>query len=1534
MTENVTTEDEQDENPVTDDHTGFLTQEKPVKGGVMDMTPMTVRSRRLRRKIWSKLEIKAEFPAQSDFSGVQSGKSDHTAGLGRAVTEATLDNAISLEKVDYFQHSNANVTGNLEEVQHIDDEISKKEEPGTNRKEENVAQVVGLEVGALNERATDVEAEVVRPFSFYKEGTEEELKIATEKETKEDEIEIANTNDMKNITSGRQTNIRPSNYATRQKTSFREGTSKPRNIARGKGATQEDNEQIVAEMSEEARKEYEAKKEEDARKAQKELMMHDKMFFNIKDRQAEKYFPEIYKKKPRNRRSKLTCQEQKLYIDLVRCFGNLSANSQEIIDENFKKYLTMKVLVNKEQELFQNYLRSISHTCKKDYDYIHPGVEKYTASRYLAKKRECFKYPRFYSSVNKIVLTDEIPDSPPTLQYIRPLLELGSVSKLVLPNILPGMPQPCVTTNFTKINDICPILKSVYKGTYVWNKVVCSQDANAEQLAVPNKCDIVMSASAIRRLIDNQGKVFKYWDMPFTVREYQINEGEKTTLHKVVFIDKPMIRQSQYVPKDRIQLYQKHAVRASAIRTNVRGHIFCGIKPVHELVTLPTLEEVQQEVKHFEEKLKETVNPSALLDDENEVGVDGKTDLRKRKRKHGQVGMFDIEKDIDDLETFGMDSFIGSKMKGDGNKGSPDEKSIISTEKNEISGKSVKKSKKFAEDDLEFLKNELKGIKSQAIKESYKHPEMYRDTYSKENKHETQGSVNPGTQETDEANPGSKDHKKDDEETIVKHDENDRIDKESELHTETNTTDSLSKAPRNTRKTKKDLLSVKNMSSFSERMKQMSTIKSKLKQRTQGSDFVPHTQTSVTSRTSVRTHSVESANELLNHPGDTDVDKETKTELKIVENASDSDSEGEGLVIDVPAESPQKHSDRNDKLKSPEMPTLEKEKISNDTESKLEVKEENQSISLESKLDSTNLVIAVEDLEEVEEKSKGTKRRSTSDISENVTVPKRVLRSSSSRETRGMKQEHESVSTRSRSASSESGIVEQGTSLITKGRRVTRRSLGSSNVVAPKEGQEDMDPLPVKRSRGRCKKNVTECNINVTTKDGKMLSEKAEDGSDMQTALTDDHVDMENDDSKDAENGQDSGNKDTASDNEEEIYRTRNKTKVRRIDSDIESAENSRDGHEDFHHGKGSSGTKKSETKKDRSDLEARKIKKMAEAMKKKIAEAKNKIVEEKRRKGIESRTSGSEKLGGEESKKCEVSSITDGTTSGTVTHLKSERNKEVKLGQDSNPSAATGLDKELENILKLQDEMHGTGTNKGSLAEAFTQKHGMSHCGFPVDDNVTYHQWNIGGINVLIRCKYHGFISGQGLVHISPKIEYQPNFGFEQDTVNEICKNWISVYVRPNSSLLKPRVNPFNSEIMMFENVAYKDLIAPDSLFKPAQAFTDLHVILDKLKSVPVGQYLLKNNPRKDQFTIMKATEFEERGSFDLHLNNSSIIKCNSPPSMQWTPLDASMMLPHQRKMNFIPCTFQPKDAKVGEKKQPQKSKKKKKKKNRAVDS
>ena len=44
-------------------------------------------------------------------------------------------------------------------------------------------------------------------------------------------------------------------------------------------------------------------------------------------------------------------------------------------------------------------------------------------------------------------------------------------------------------------------------------------------------------------------------------------------------------------------------------------------------------------------------------------------------------------------------------------------------------------------------------------------------------------------------------------------------------------------------------------------------------------------------------------------------------------------------------------------------------------------------------------------------------------------------------------------------------------------------------------------------------------------------------------------------------------------------------------------------------------------------------------------------------------------------------------------------------------------------------------------FSENFAAKSGLTNLAFPVSGNVIYTQWNLGGLNIMIRCSQHGNI-------------------------------------------------------------------------------------------------------------------------------------------------------------------------------------------------
>jgi hypothetical protein len=216
--------------------------------------------------------------------------------------------------------------------------------------------------------------------------------------------------------------------------------------------------------------------------------------------------------------------------------------------------------------------------------------------------------------------------------------------------------------------------------------------------------------------------------------------------------------------------------------------------------------------------------------------------------------------------------------------------------------------------------------------------------------------------------------------------------------------------------------------------------------------------------------------------------------------------------------------------------------------------------------------------------------------------------------------------------------------------------------------------VPVKKGRGRPRKNATVSGI-TGVKDE--VTKVPEDEPEKNLAIGEEKDNVINSELVNITEGIDS-------DNEEDISPTRNKT-VRRIDSDDESSNSSREKHENTGHNKQGSSSKKTESKKELTNLEARKIKEMAAAMKKKISEAKNKKENEKTLKKEE----------GEQNKKDEEGKFEPDKAVTIVKDMKADSKDDEPLKQES--STSTILDKGLDNILKLQDKSRGTGTVRGS---------------------------------------------------------------------------------------------------------------------------------------------------------------------------------------------------------------------------------------------
>lgn len=220
--------------------------------------------------------------------------------------------------------------------------------------------------------------------------------------------------------------------------------------------------------------------------------------------------------------------------------------------------------------------------------------------------------------------------------------------------------------------------------------------------------------------------------------------------------------------------------------------------------------------------------------------------------------------------------------------------------------------------------------------------------------------------------------------------------------------------------------------------------------------------------------------------------------------------------------------------------------------------------------------------------------------------------------------------------------------------------------------------------------------------------------------------------------------------------------------------------------------------------------------------------------------------------------------------------------------------------------------------------------------ENVTYSLWHLGQLKILLRSEIDSQVSTTKCpttpAFLFPKLEYQLMYGFEVTTPSELMKQWIHLYTHPGSHVVKVRINTPRSALAMLEEVNLPNLPQDKKYFDPKRAIQQLHTILDTLKSLSEGQYLLVHRKGEQTLTLQKAVNTAKHGAFDLHssinqrleeIDNSKDAD-TTRKEVPWLPIDSSIALPEHKRESRIPGCFYPIDLKKKRRNQNQKSDKK----------
>eukprot|EP00993_Chasmostoma_nieuportense_P004238 NODE_491_length_2153_cov_86.498026_g455_i0.p1 GENE.NODE_491_length_2153_cov_86.498026_g455_i0~~NODE_491_length_2153_cov_86.498026_g455_i0.p1 ORF type:complete len:679 (+),score=206.73 NODE_491_length_2153_cov_86.498026_g455_i0:28-2037(+) len=168
---------------------------------------------------------------------------------------------------------------------------------------------------------------------------------------------------------------------------------------------------------------------------------------------------------------------------------------------------------------------------------------------------------------------------------------------------------------------------------------------------------------------------------------------------------------------------------------------------------------------------------------------------------------------------------------------------------------------------------------------------------------------------------------------------------------------------------------------------------------------------------------------------------------------------------------------------------------------------------------------------------------------------------------------------------------------------------------------------------------------------------------------------------------------------------------------------------------------------------------------------------------------------------------------------------------------------------------------------------------------NTFYDLFQLGSFRLLIRRKLDAYGDINGGVHylVRAKMEYlnkgfalemdgRRHLEFEQLTNKELLDFYFSLLLRdsfPNTRLLVGRVNVFASCVLridQFTLASLKAFLHSRDIPQPAQALGALHRVLQELKQLEVGSYLLTHASGETQVSIHQQTDKAEGASVDLH--------------------------------------------------------------------
>ncbi|XP_042229382.1 little elongation complex subunit 2-like isoform X2 [Homarus americanus] len=262
-------------------------------------------------------------------------------------------------------------------------------------------------------------------------------------------------------------------------------------------------------------------------------------------------------------KSSLTHDEHEAYLRAFLKFKIRAAKTAAETAE-YQHYLRLQNRVYEEQNCFMQFSHQVARLQMTAYnkvpDVITNYIDEYVQHRC---KRSC-KYESSYVDEQQIPICPQDPKkrfNSLCFTHIGHLLSLGSIPWIKIPN--------CHVANKLLVDESVsiqqpPAVDKKKDLKDILYKTPVSKDHNAAYLAQKHEANIVISSSALKIIADNYGPNFdKEWDIPVEVKSYPVKDADGSERnHRVVFIDKPMVKKT-WTPMEKKQLFYKKSALAS-----------------------------------------------------------------------------------------------------------------------------------------------------------------------------------------------------------------------------------------------------------------------------------------------------------------------------------------------------------------------------------------------------------------------------------------------------------------------------------------------------------------------------------------------------------------------------------------------------------------------------------------------------------------------------------------------------------------------------------------------------------------------------------------------------------------------------------------------------------------------------------------------------------------------------------------------------------------------------------------------------------